>query len=371
MRTAQRWISVTARARPRTVTAGGEPGLPTGLPVRILEAAAAAGKSRPTGGPRWRLIPGHRNAGVYHQALVPLLGRWRGRLRVWGVMMGGTAVKGPLLALLALIALCVSSVTAASRPLGHCHMAAQQFTVESGVMMMVMVTVSWMDELVLVKRDGRFGKIVRRSGAAPAAATAPAAAPAVPTRRVVHNHDGAVDVAAGTAGFATGLSAAAGAAAAGAYAAAVRVLLLLLRMVVVVVVMVGRLLLLLAVLVVLREHRCRCRSGCCAIAITFALPADRAAGSGRRRRRGRFRSGGGWVAVLPAAPVGTAATLSAGGKTHVSFYTAYSRLPIGISLIALILLLLLFKFFRTNNRYVHVFLILTVFGGRGHIKVRI
>jgi hypothetical protein len=232
------------------------------------------------------------------------------------VMMGGTAVKGPLLALFALIAFCVSDITAAaaaSRPLGHCHMAAHHFTVEIGVMMMVMVTVSWMDELVLVKRDGRLGKIVRRSGAAPTAAAAPAAAPPVPTRRVVHNHDGAVDVTAGTAGFAPGLSAAAGAAAAGTHAAAVRVLLLLLRMVVVVV-MVGRLLLLLAVLVVLREHRCRCC--CCAIAITFALPADRAAGSGRRRHRGRFRSSGGGVAVLPAAPVGTAATLSAGGKTH-------------------------------------------------------
>jgi hypothetical protein len=349
MRTAQRWISVAARARPRTVTAGGEPGLPAGLPVGVLEAAAA-GKSRPTGGPRRGLIPGHRNTGVHHQALVPLLGRRRGRLRVWGVMMGGTAVKGPLLTLFALIALCVSSITAAaSRPLGHCHMAAQHFTVESGVMMMVVMRVavrSRMDELVLVKRDGRLGKIVRRGGAAPAAAAAPTAAPApVPARRVVHNHDGAVDVAARTAGFAAGLPAAAcAAAAAGAHAAAVRMLLLLLRMVVVVVVMVGQLLLLLAVLVVLREHRCRCC--CCAIAITFTLPTDGAPGSERRRRRGRFRStSGGGVAVLPAAPVGTAATLSAGGKTHVFFYrsTAYSRLPIGISLIALILLLLLFK----------------------------
>ncbi len=70
-----------------------------------------------------------------------------------GVMMGGTAVKGPLLALFALIALCVSSITAAaaSRPLGHCHMAAQHFTVESGVMMMVVAVRSRMDELVLVK----------------------------------------------------------------------------------------------------------------------------------------------------------------------------------------------------------------------------
>jgi hypothetical protein len=80
-------------------------------------------------------------------------------------MMGGTAVKGPLLALFALIALCVSSITAAaaSRPLGHCHMAAQHFTVKSGVKMVVMrVAVrSRMDELVLVKRDGRLGKIVR------------------------------------------------------------------------------------------------------------------------------------------------------------------------------------------------------------------
>jgi len=174
----------------------------------------------------------------------------------------GMTVKGLLPTLLPFLARGVSGLTGAgaSRPLGHRHMPAQHVTVKGGMVMVgrSSVPVHRMDELVFVKRNGRLGEIVRRRDgtAAPPPAPASAATP-VPTRRVVHNHYGAVNFTAWTAGLAAGLSAAActaaAAATAWAHAAPVRMLLLLLRMgVMVVVVVVGGL-----AVFVLGEHRCR------------------------------------------------------------------------------------------------------------------
>ena len=178
---------------------------------------------------------------------------------------------------------------------------------------MVVVGGGGRNELVLVEGDGGFGQVVGRRGGAPTAAPTAAAA-TVPTRGMVHNHYGAVNLTAGTAGLATGFAATTGAtpttsstttiatsSTAGADASAVVMLLLLLRVVVVV----G-----LAVFV-LGEHRCRCRGGCRPVAITFTLAAHCAAGRQGASGRCVWAGGGGRFAVLAAAPVGTAAALPA------------------------------------------------------------